>query len=327
MIPGMVVVATLAAAAAVLGAWTAVSAIRRSMEARLRATDAELRRLGEAALWGERGTGVVQREISSFRQAIGHMQAREEERRAREEEGWATLHRVAAVLSGGQRTGRAGENVLRESLAHLPPSMVEADFRVNGRIVEFGMVLPDGRRLPVDSKWPADRELQALAASADPEDRHRLARAIERTVADRAREVAAYLDPALTAPVGVAAVPDAAYAVLRRVHADAYRQGVIVIPYSMALPVVLFLHSIVSRYGAVAGSQACLTDLAATLEAIGGTIENKMARAATMLANGAEELRGHVGKARSILIRARRPEDDQGAGDALQGPRLVEMPP
>src|SRR6266540_7377167 len=160
MIPGMVVVATLAAAAAVLGAWTAVSAIRRSMEARLRATDAELRRLGEAALWGERGTGVVQREISSFRQAIGHMQAREEERRAREEEGWATLHRVAAVLSGGQRTGRAGENILRESLAHLPPSMVVTDFRVNGKVVEFGLVMPDGRRLPVDSKWPADRELQ-----------------------------------------------------------------------------------------------------------------------------------------------------------------------
>ena len=51
----------------------------------------------------------------------------EEERRAREEEGWATLQRLSSVLAGGQRTGKAGENVLRESLAHLPPSMVVTD--------------------------------------------------------------------------------------------------------------------------------------------------------------------------------------------------------
>src|SRR5207249_5636540 len=100
------------------------------------------------------------------------------------------------------------------------------DFRVNGRVVEFGLVLPDGRRLPVDSKWTADRELQALAQATDPAERERLVRAVERAVTERAREVAGYLDAGVTAPVAVAAVPDAAYAVLRRAHADAYRQGV-----------------------------------------------------------------------------------------------------
>lgn len=290
---------------AVLGVWAAVSGLRRALEGRLSATDEELRRLGDASLWGERGAGQMRQEIASFRGALDAMGAREEERRAREEQSWAVLHRVAAVLTGGHRTGRAGENVLRESLAHLPPSMVVSNFRVNGKVVEFGLVLPDGRRLPIDSKWPAERELQSLAASRDPDDRERLVRVIERTVADRAREVGSYRDPAVTTAVGVAAVPDAAYEVLRRAHSEAYRQGVIVIPYSMALPIVLFLHSLVSRFGMAGDVEACLSDLARILDSMESTLENKVARASAMLVNGSEELRGQVGKARTAVARAR----------------------
>jgi hypothetical protein len=325
------------AGAALIGLWAGVSALRRSLDARLSTTDTELRRLGDAAAWRERSADQMRHEITTFRSAIDQMRAREEERRAREEQGWATLHRVAAVLAGGPGAGRAGENVLRESLAHLPPSMVVTDFRVNGRVVEFGLVLPDGKRLPIDSKWSADRELQALAGEGDPAERERLTRAIERAVADRAREVCGYRDPAVTAPVGVAAVPDAAYAVLRRAHADAYRQGVIVIPYSMALPVVLFLHSLVSRFGTAGDVQACLADLAAVLDAMEGTLENKVAKASAMLANAAEDLRGHVGKARGSLARAHEVQAPLEAGSSPLSslvtaeledrPTLVGLPP
>jgi hypothetical protein len=308
------------------GLWLAASALRRTLDARLATTDAELRRLGDATAWRERTADQMRLEVSTFRGAIDQLNAREEERRAREEQGWATLHRVAAVLAGGQRMGQAGENVLRECLSHLPPSMVVTDFRVGGRVVEFGLVLPDGKRLPIDSKWSANRELQSLADAADSEDRARLTRAVERAVVERAREVCAYLDPAVTAPVGVAAVPDAAYAVLRRAHADAYRQGVIVIPYSMALPVVLFLHALVSRFGGAGDVGSCLADLAAVLDAMEGTLENKVAKASTMLVNAAEDLRGQVGKARGsvALARQERASLDPVRSSASLGPRAVE---
>jgi DNA recombination protein RmuC len=239
--------------------------------------------------------------VLAFREALADLRVREQERRAREERGWETLHRVSAVLAGSQRTGRAGENVLRESLKALPPTMVVTDFRVGGRVVEFGLVLPDGRRLPVDSKWTADRELQALADCEDPAERERLCKLVERAVADRAREVSAYRDPSVTAPFGVAAVPDGAYEVLRRAHADAYRHGVIVVPYSMALPVLLFLYGIVARLGGAADLEACLADLVGVLDSVEATLENKVARATTMLVNGTEELRGQVGRARGLL--------------------------
>jgi hypothetical protein len=319
-IAGLIAVAVVT----VCGVWAAVAALRRGLDSRLAATDAELRRLGDATVWRERGTDSIRLEVSGFRNALEQLRVREEERRVREEEGWATLHGVAAVLAGDRRSGRAGENVLREALAHLPPSMVVTDFRVNGRLVEFGLVLPDGRTLPIDSKWPAERELRELAETGDPDERDRLIRFIERTVAERAREVCGYRDPAMTSPVAVAAVPDAAYAILRRAHADAFRQGVLVIPYSMALPIVLFLYSLVARFGAVGDVEACLADLSTAVDAMEGTIENKMARASTMLQNGTDELRGHLGKARATLYRAR---ESEVLAPEMEAPRLLGLTP
>jgi hypothetical protein len=116
--------------------------------------------------------------------------------------------------------------------------------------------------------------------------------------------VSAYRDPAITAPFGVAVVPDGAYSVLRRAHSEAYRFGVIVVPYSMALPVLLFLYGIVARFGGAADMEACLADLVGVLDSVEATLENKVARATTMLTNGTDELRGHVGKARGMLSRA-----------------------
>jgi DNA recombination protein RmuC len=224
------------------------------------------------------------------------------------------------VLAGGASKGRSGEHILREHLAQLPPGMLVSDFRVNGKMVEFGLLLPDGRRLPIDSKWTALPELERLEAATDPVERDACARDVERAVTGRAKEVAQYLDPAVTAPVAVAAVPDAAYAALKRAHADAYAKGVVIVPYSSALPIVLFLYSLVQRYGDAADAQASLAELAGVLDSLELVVENRMVRAATMLTNGADEMRSQLGKARGSIARARvvEPETADGDGPSLQ---------
>jgi len=323
------VVLGLIACALVVG-WLAVGAFRRILDARLAATDSEVRRLTDASLLGDRGAREVRQEVSAVREVLDRIQVREQERREREEQAWANLRRMSSVLSGSQRVGRAGERVLDEVLGSLPPSMLERDFRVNGRVVEFALVLPDGKRLPIDSKWPAERELQLLDGPAEGEERERAVLAVERIVARRAKEVSGYRDPSLTAPLAVAAVPDAAYAVLRRAHVDAYRLGVIVVPYSTALPIVLALHVLASRLGAVGDVQSCLADVGAVLDAMEATLENKLERASTMLANGAGELRGQVGQARTAVARAREhgPEATSAEpqpDDARGSPWLLEV--
>jgi hypothetical protein len=92
--------------------------------------------------------------------------------------------------------------------------------------------------------------------------------------------------------------------VLRRAHADAYAKGVVIVPYSAALPIVLFLYALVSRFGDASDVHAALTEIAGLLDAMESVVENKVARAARMIGNGADELRSCVGKARGSIARA-----------------------
>ena len=304
-----------------LAAGVAAVALRRPsvqigsarLEARLEVQAAEMRRLADAASVRDGGAEQVRAEVAAARRALESLQIREEERRSVDGESREVIRRLATVLAGGAGKGRAGENILREHLSELPPSMLACDFRVGGRVVEFGLVLPDGRRLPIDSKWTGLAELEALEAATSSLEREACVRAVEKTVALRAREVAQYLDPALTAPVAVAAIPDAAYDVLKRVHADAFARGVVVVPYSTALPIVLFLYALVQRFGDTADVTASLAEVATLLGAMEGVLENKFARAATMLANGSDEMRSHLGKARGSIARAHAVDPGDGS--------------
>jgi hypothetical protein len=171
-------------------------------------------------------------------------------------------------------------------------------------------------------------ELEALEGLRPDETVRREAciRAVERVVVERAREVAGYLEPSLTAPAAVAAIPDAAYAVLRRAHADAFTRGVVIVPYSSALPVALFLYTLVERFGDVGDARSCLAQVGPLLDAMEAVVENRLARAARMLANGTDDLRAQLGTARGSLARAARGGDaagDLAAAEPRPGPDVA----
>ena len=277
---------------------------------------AELRRIADHAAQRDLTSEQLRQTVEGARRALEELRVREQERRTVDGEQREVVRRLATVLAGGASKGRAGEHILREHLAELPPGMLVTDFRVGGKVVEFGLLLPDGRRLPIDSKWTALAELEALEATTDPVERDACARAVEKAVVARAREVAQYLDPAVTAPVAVAAIPDAAYQVLKRAHADAYAKGVIIVPYSSALAIVLFLYSLVGRYGDAADVQASLAEVVGVFDTLESVVENRFAKAATMLVNGTDEFRSQLGKARASIARAHVARDDGALPDA-----------
>ncbi|MDP9330816.1 MAG: DNA recombination protein RmuC [Actinomycetota bacterium] len=309
------------------GAAVAASAARRRprttdeasvarVEAKLEVQGAEMRRLADAAAGRELAGEQLRTGIDGARRALEELAVREQERRTVDADHREVIRRLSTVLAGGAAKGRAGENILREHLSELPPGMLVTDFRVGGKVVEFGLLLPDGRRLPIDSKWTAHAELEALEAATDQLELDVCARAVERAVAGRAREVARYLDPAITAPVAVAAVPDAAYGVLKKAHAEAYAHGVVVVPYSSALPIILFLYSLVQRFGDAADVQSSLSEVVGVLDAMEQVVENKFVRAGVMIGNGADEFRSGLGKARGSIARARRGADVKADADA-----------
>jgi len=152
--------------------------------------------------------------------------------------------------------------------------------------------------------------------------RIQLAGAVEKEVERRVREVGQYIDPATTAPFALAAVPDAAYAVCRSAFAEAHRRHVAIVGYSLALPYLLLLHQLhlqFARGADMENLQACLMEIERQLDALDGTLENRVQRAATMLANAFQE-----GKQVTARIRAS-VQGIQAAG-RLEAPSEAVLP-
>jgi len=217
---------------------TAVSDLRQRVDP---ATGELVRRTFQAQVSIQRDLLQAQNLVSQLRVELG-------ERKKRDDEVAAAVRHLEAVLAGTPSKGAAGENILAEAFSQFPPGMVERNYRVGGKVVEFALVLGDGRRMPIDSKWPATSALERLMNEPDPEQRRRAAAEIQAAIKRKAREVSQYIDPRSTTDKAVAAVPDAAYAHCRELAFDAYRQGVILMPYSMLVPYVLNLYNLHLKY-------------------------------------------------------------------------------
>ncbi|MDR7468447.1 MAG: DNA recombination protein RmuC [Armatimonadota bacterium] len=269
----------------------------------------------------ETGSGIrteLARDIREARRVIDEIKTVQETRREHEQVLHQAVERIEAVMAGRGRRGEAGEQIVAAALRQLPASMVEQGFKVNGKVVEFALVLPDGRRLPIDSKWTAGDLLQRLAETPPGPEADTLAEEIERCVGRRAREVAQYISPPATLPWAVAAVPDPAYALCRKAHLEAHRAGVIVLPYSLTLPYLLTLYQMHLQYAGSVDAErlgTALTQMERHLEALDRTLENSVARAITMLENAYEDLKRGTGDLRESLAGLRQPP--QASSDAL----------
>lgn len=220
-----------------------------------------------------------------------------------EDEARQSLRRLEAVIAGSSTRGVAGENILEEALRHLPPDMITRNLWVSGKVVEFGLRLPGGKVMPLDSKWSSSSALEELSAdSLESARRAQLAAQVEKEVEKRVREVAQYIDPTTTTPWALAAIPDAAYAVCRQAFAEAHRRHVIIVGYSMAMPYLLALYQMHLQFARsvdMDNLQASLMDVERQLDLLEGVFENRLQRAVVMLTNAYTE-----GKQASARIRA-----------------------
>jgi DNA recombination protein RmuC len=238
----------------------------------------------------------VRERLIATQSAFEAMRAALASRERVDDEARQSLRKLEAVIAGSSTRGVAGENILEEALRHLPPDMVARNHHVRGKVVEFAIRMPGGKVMPVDSKWPSS---SALAELADPEcpaeRRGQLVQQAEREVEKRVREVAQYIDPTTTTPWALASVPDAAFA-------EAHRQHVIIVGYSMTMPYLLALYQMHLQFGRTVdldNLQAALMDIERQLGSLEDVLENRLQRALTMLTNAYNE-----GKLVSARIRA-----------------------
>jgi DNA recombination protein RmuC len=259
----------------------------------------------------------AQRELAEMK-AIEHGRARQLDRAA------DSLRRLETIVAGSASRGAAGESILARALGQLPPDLLETNAAFGGRVVEYALRLPDGRLLPIDSKWTSAASLERLETTEDPADRRRLRDQVTRDVRARVREMTKYLDPERTLSLGVLAVPDAVHAAAPEAHAEGWREGVLVVPYSLALPFVLVLYRLTVRFGAVPEAEELRTGLlrlADSLRRMDEEVEGRLSRALVQLANARDGLRGDLAGARGVAERlSSDAEPELAAGEARFDP-------
>ena len=244
----------------------------------------------------------LSKDVGDTRALLVELRAKIEDRSRWENDIHKISRRIERVLVGARTRGESGENILADAFAEFPSGMIDRDFRVAGKVVEFAIVLPSGKRLPIDSKWSGTENTERINEETDPDRIRRLESAIEKDVERKVREVASYIDPACTANIAIAAVPDSVYAFCKKVHVEGFRVGVLLMAYSMVVPYVLalyHLHLQMDRSVDLENLEVYLTRIERSLDEIDRIVENRVARAGTLATNAYSDCKQILGSMRA----------------------------
>ena len=212
------------------------------------------------------------------------------------------LERLHRTLLGAASRGKKGENLLREQLRVFPPDMLATNYKLRSGTVEFALRLPDDRVLPIDSKWPEPELVERLEAAETPEESARYTKQIESRVLKLTRDIQKYIDPEKTVHLAVAALPDSIYKNAAGAHYEAFRQGVLLMPYSNAATLLLAMYGMFLRYGQswdMEQVKGHLGTLNTALNDLDRIIDDQLAKGGTMVVNATE-------KSRDVTFRMRR---------------------
>lgn len=222
--------------------------------------------------------GAIKIQAENILRTLQETYAKLETQKVIDEEIQRITKRLESALLGSKSKGEMGENILYESLRQFPPEMIDINFKVNGRPVEYAVVLSDGKRLPIDSKW--------VGLDEDSSD-------IEKAIAKKAKEVSQYIDPESTIPMAIAAVPDSIFAQCKQAHIKAYRENrVLIMPYSMTIPYILSLYSLHKSYARNIDTEKVnfyLSEIKTSINKLETLLENNIARSITMANNAYNE--------------------------------------
>lgn len=244
----------------------------------------------------------VQRINSDLQQAMLELKQLETHAKARhelEQNTAESIRRLEMVIAGTQTKGRAGENIVEVMFSNLPAEWQVRNFTVANKSVEFGLRLPSGCVLPIDSKWAATNLLEQFMSEEDADRQQRLKKDVCEAVRKKAKEVKQYIDPPLTTNFAIAVIPDAIYELSSSVQADAFQQGVVVVNYSMFVPYLLLVFQTILKTTKdidLERLSACLFAIRSNAEALQAELEGRFADAITRLSNSRNAMSSLLGK-------------------------------
>lgn len=211
------------------------------------------------------------------------------------------------IIIGTTTRGIAGEKLLQRTLSTLPPTMIESNLNLSAGIVEYGLKFPDGKYLPIDSKFPYPKDIDMLSEVND-EQKSRIIKDIAANFKNRVKEVSKYVNDERTISFAIAAFPDSIFSLLNdnypQVISEAFKKNVIATSYSNIQQILLAILQIREFYGVEVDIERTLTNIEIIKNLTGEIdkiIENKLDRSNTMMVNAVRELRSNIDKIKVSL--------------------------
>lgn len=269
----------------------------------------------------------ISAELGKTREGVARLQEAQRARQEMETSTAESIRRLEAVIAGTASKGSAGENIVDLVFSRLPVEWQVRDFRVGNKTVEFGLRLPNGLVLPIDSKWPATGLIEKMVHEEDPQKAAQLKREVHQAVRGKMREVQRYLEPNLTYAFAVAVVPDAVFDVSSEVQAEAYQMKVVLVGHSMFVPYLLLVFQTVlasSHDVDLERLGQALRNAEHHLREISDEVEGRLSRGLAMVANSRDGLRGQVSQVQSLLVQVERLADAHG--EVVEGEQQA-LPP
>lgn len=228
-------------------------------------------------------------------------------RKDQESRAWTRLERLENIIAGTQTKGKAGEAIVFEQLSKFPSEMMESRFSPGAnKEVEYALILPDQKRLPIDSKFPS--EVLGRAGELEEKDQAEGARKeVEDIIKKKVKEVAEYIVPEVTTDIAVCAIPDGAYRYCTTVLSSAYKYNrVIILPYSMLVPFLLafyrlYLVQFQTHSVDIQKFLSQVSSLDKRVDEMGLILKNSIDRAISMLTNASADFRDHLSGIKSAL--------------------------
>ncbi|MEW6142358.1 MAG: DNA recombination protein RmuC [Chloroflexota bacterium] len=265
----------------------------------------ELTRLAERISTMEKGQSAASQSLVSLGTALAELQTLAKARQDVEQRTAGAIQRLEVLMTGAPGKGAVGENMLEAALATLPAEWQVRDFKVGNKMVEFGLCLPNGLVLPIDSKWPATALLEELYSAGDAGKNAALRFAIEDAVVAKAKDVRKYLEPSRTTDFGLAVVPDSIYAhcggILTRVYQE---YSVIVLGHSMLVPYLLLVFQTVLKTSQAIDLERLgvyLKTAQDSFKALQEELEGRLSKVIIMLDNSRSYMRARLGEVNTGL--------------------------
>lgn len=142
-----------------------------------------------------------------------------------------------------RKSGKSAERALEETLSLLPDHLLKRNLKIGGGEVEFALKVEEEKYLPIDSKFIKPDLLQK--ENLIPEEERELIRHIRQ----RAKEISPYLRDEKSIGIAIMACPDGLFPFLqRRIFEDLEKEKILLVPYSLLLSVLLFIHFFWDRF-------------------------------------------------------------------------------